>query len=97
MAPDTFARERLGWWSPVVTEKLDYALDKNAWDRCASDDEKPEGEKTAYGVKFAADGSAVCLCGAVIPKGRPGAGIADRDAAHGARLRLAGRLAECPL
>ena len=41
MAPDTFARERLGWWSPVVTEKLDYALDKNAWDRCASDDEKP--------------------------------------------------------
>ena len=44
MAPDTFARERLGWWSPVVTEKLDYALDKNAWDRCASDDEKPEGK-----------------------------------------------------
>lgn len=70
MAPDTFARERLGWWSPVVTEKLDYALDKNAWDRCASDDEKPEG-KTAYGVKFAADGSAVCLCGAVIPKDGP--------------------------
>lgn len=70
MAPDTFARERLGWWSPVVTEKLDYALDKNAWDRCASDAEKPEG-KTAYGVKFAADGSAVCLCGAVIPKDGP--------------------------
>ena len=37
MSPDTFARERLGWWSPVVTEKLDYALDKSAWDRCASD------------------------------------------------------------
>ena len=95
MAPDTFARERLGWWSPVVTEKLDYALDKNAWDRCASDDEKPEG-KTAYGVKFAADvGGVPVRCGH--PEGRPGEGIADRDAAHGARLRLAGRLAECPL
>ena len=70
MSPDTFARERLGWWSPVVTEKLDYALDKSAWDRCASDAEKPEG-KTAYGVKFAADGSVVCLCGAVIPKDGP--------------------------
>ena len=45
-------------------------LDKSAWDRCASDAEKPEG-KTAYGVKFAADGSVVCLCGAVIPKDGP--------------------------
>ena len=65
--PDTFARERLGWWSPVATETLDYAIDRKAWEACASDAEKPEG-KTAYGVKFAADGSAVCLCGAVIPK-----------------------------
>lgn len=68
--PDTFARERLGWWSPVATETLDYAIDRKAWDACASEDEKPEG-KTAYGIKFAADGSAVCLCGAVIPKDGP--------------------------
>ena len=68
--PDTFARERLGWWSPVATEHLDYALDRKAWAACASEDEKPEG-KTAYGVKFAADGSSVCLCGAVIPKEGP--------------------------
>ena len=68
--PDTFARERLGWWSPVATENLDYAIDRRAWEACASNDEKPEG-KTAYGVKFAADGSAVCLCGAVIPKEGP--------------------------
>ena len=68
--PDTFARERLGWWSPVATETLDYAIDRKAWEACASDAEKPEG-KTAYGVKFAADGSAVCLCGAVIPKDGP--------------------------
>ena len=68
--PDTFARERLGWWSPVATKTLDYAIDRKAWDACASEAEKPEG-KTAYGVKFAADGSAVCLCGAVIPKDGP--------------------------
>lgn len=67
---DTFARERLGWWSPAHTERIDYAIDKAAWDRCASDEAKPEG-KTAYGVKFAADGSAVCLCGAVIPVDAP--------------------------
>lgn len=68
--PDTFARERLGWWSPVAAENLDYAIGRRAWEACASNEEKPEG-KTAYGVKFAADGSAVCLCGAVIPKEGP--------------------------
>lgn len=68
--PDTFARERLGWWSPVAAENLDHAIDRRAWEACASNEEKPEG-KTAYGVKFAADGSAVCLCGAVIPKEGP--------------------------
>jgi len=70
MSADGFARERLGWWSPVLTEQSDKALDARAWAACASEAEKPEG-KTAYGVKFAADGSAVCLCGAVIPKDGP--------------------------
>lgn len=66
MAADTFARERLGWWSPIAEEKIDYAIDKDKWKACASTEMKPEG-KTAYGVKFSSDGSAVCLCGAVIP------------------------------
>lgn len=70
MDADTFARERLGWWSPVVTEKIEYAIPKKLWDACASDELKPEG-KTAYGVKFSADGSEVCLCGAVIPQDGP--------------------------
>lgn len=65
MPPDTFARERLGYWSPVATEKIDYAIDRNAWETCASTDLKPEG-KSAYGVKFTADASEVVLCGAVI-------------------------------
>ena len=70
MEPDTFARERLGWWSPAPAEQIEHAIDVTAWDKCASDEPKPEG-KTAYGVKFAADGSAVCLCGAVLPKNGP--------------------------
>lgn len=70
MSPDTFARERLGWWTPVVEHKEDYAIPPDVWDSCKSDEQKPEG-KTAYGVKFSADGSYVCLCGAVLPKDGP--------------------------
>lgn len=66
LAPDMFARERLGWWTPVVEHKEDFAIDAKAWDKCKSDDPKPEG-KTAYGVKFSPDGAFVSLCGAVIP------------------------------
>jgi hypothetical protein len=65
MPPDTFARERLGWWTPVVEHTEDYAIQQDVWDACASDAPKPDG-KTAYGVKFTADGSEVCLCGAVV-------------------------------
>lgn len=67
MDPDTFARERLGWWSPITDHKLDYAIPVELWDGCRSDAEKPEG-KTAYGVKFSPDGAEVALAGAVIPK-----------------------------
>lgn len=70
MSSDGFARERLGWWTPAVTERKDLAIPEDVWDACASDELKPEG-KTAYGVKFSADGSEVCLCGAVIPKDGP--------------------------
>ena len=67
MDADTFARERLGWWSPVIEDRIDYAIDAKAWAACASALPKPEG-KTAYGGKLAADGSSFCLVGAVIPK-----------------------------
>jgi hypothetical protein len=66
MPADTFARERLGWWSPVVEkEEIPTVIKADAWDACRSTEMKPEG-KTAYGVKFSADGSLVCLCGAVV-------------------------------
>lgn len=67
MSPDGFARERLGWWPPILDHKEDYAISPRLWDDCKSEEKKPEG-KTAYGIKFLPDGSEVCLCGAVIPK-----------------------------
>lgn len=66
MSADGFARERLGWWCPVLENVTDHAIDIKAWDSCKSSEPKPEG-KTAYGVKFSPDGSLVSLCGAVIP------------------------------
>lgn len=67
---DGFARERLGWWTPVVDRRQELAIDAAAWKKCRSMARKPEG-KTAYGVKFSPDASEVCLCGAVIPKEGP--------------------------
>ncbi|MCR5370351.1 MAG: hypothetical protein K6E83_06540 [Clostridium sp.] len=65
MSKDGFCRERLGWWSPILEQRTEYAIDAALWDSCRSDEPKPEG-KTAFGVKFTADGAEVCLCGAVI-------------------------------
>ena len=65
MSSDGFARERLGWWCPLLEHKEDYAIDKTIWESCASNKPKPDG-KTAYGVKFSSDGASVCLCGAVL-------------------------------
>lgn len=61
-----FARERLGWWQPQVVSKQEYAVNHDAWKKCMSSERAPQG-KRAYGIKFSADGSEVCLCGAVIP------------------------------
>ena len=49
---------------PIAKTVIDKAIPEELWDACASDELKPDG-KTAYGVKFSADGTEVCLCGAV--------------------------------
>ena len=64
MADDTFAREHLGYL-PKKTVIANYAIDAKAWDACMTSNIKPDG-KTAFGVKFSADGSEVCLSGAVL-------------------------------
>lgn len=66
MAPDMFARERLGWWSPEITEHADHVLDAAKWQKCSSSTSFEVPSKTAYGVKFSPDGAVVCLAGAMI-------------------------------
>lgn len=68
---DGFARERLGWWSPVLTHAEAYAIPAELWDGCRSYEQKPESGKTAYGIKFSPDGAAVVLAGAIIPAAGP--------------------------
>lgn len=64
MAADTFARERLGWWSPTAGKPL-TAIAEASWD-ALSTETPPEGGKTAYGVRFAVDGSEVSLAVALL-------------------------------
>lgn len=65
MPADSFAREHLGYL-PKSMGQANYAIDKEAWEKCRSSVEQSGGIKTAYGVKFTADGSYVCLSGAVL-------------------------------
>ena len=59
MSRDGFARERLGWWSPTAG-CVQTVIDAAKWQACAVDGSN-EPERTAYGVKFAPDGSEVML------------------------------------
>lgn len=78
MSPDGFARERLGWWSPVLAKVQEHAIEAAAWDACKTTKPKPEG-KTAYGVKFSPDGAEVALCGAVLgPDGKARISLIER-------------------
>lgn len=70
MSPDGFARERLGWWAPTITQKEAYLIPESLWDSCKSSEVRPDG-KLAYGIKFSPDGAEVCLCGAVVPEEGP--------------------------
>lgn len=63
MSSDGFARERLGWWSPVGSSKA--AIDDyEKWEACATSEPLKDGIPS-YAVKFSPDGSigvlAVCL------------------------------------
>ena len=84
LSKDGFARERLGWWAPALEHKEEYAIPTDVWNACCSEEPKPEG-KTAYGIKFSADGSTVALCGAVIPDNGPAriSLIEQRPTGHG--------------
>lgn len=74
--PVAAAQEYLGYWLPEVQLGADPpVLLPGEWDGCrvAAAPAPCEGERVAYGVKFAPDGSTVCLAAAVQPpaKGAP--------------------------
>lgn len=63
---DGFARERLGWWSSVDVEHL---IMRDDWMACGVRETGiKEGDKRAYGVKFATDGSSASVAIAVQPE-----------------------------
>lgn len=60
MAPDKFARERLGWWSPTESA-VEHVIDAEAWALCETD-EPPEPRVTCAGVKFGPDRATLAYC-----------------------------------
>lgn len=69
MSKDGFARERLSFWYDVSEELR--AIKKKDWEDAATDRKLKEDEilKTAYAVKFSADGSVASLAVAVKTEG----------------------------
>ena len=54
MDEDTFARERLGWWTPRHT--VEYCIKPDEWNACKIDKPKEDGI-VCYAVKFSPDGA----------------------------------------
>ena len=55
MSPDTFARERLGWWSDK-TRTFERVIDPADWNACKVDNPSRDGI-VVYAVKFSPDGA----------------------------------------
>ena len=68
MSEDTFARERLGWWSPIAGLP-DFAISASRFEGLAVD-VAPTAGRAAYGVKFSPDGAEVSLAAARLHDGR---------------------------
>lgn len=94
LTPLGFAQERLGYWTPPATTKTELAINAKAWDACRSMEERPEGGKIAYGVKFTADGAEVVLAGCIMPDIRKGGGMIGTPLVEKQGLPLTG--AETP-
>ncbi len=67
-APDSFAREYLGWWDESAASAR-RVLTEDQWGACETKD-PPEGGTMAVGVKFGPDGSRVALAVCLRPDGR---------------------------
>lgn len=91
MAPDVFARERLGWWSPVGGAQ-NVALDGSKWLKCETGAPMTDG-KLAFGVKFAPDGGTVAISWArAVPGGGSYVELYDVRGAGGGTASIADML-----
>lgn len=63
-SPESFARERLGWWDVHTDSDTDFPTAD--WAQCASDNPPTEGY-AAYAIKFGFDGSHVSLAACLRP------------------------------
>lgn len=59
-APDSFAREYLGWWD-ASTAAVEHVIDAEAWALCETDDPPTDGLMCA-GVKFGCDRATLSAC-----------------------------------
>lgn len=59
-AADKFARERLGWWQPVISD-VPTVIDAEQWALCETDDPPFEGE-LFVGVKAGLDVTSLSVC-----------------------------------
>lgn len=64
MSADGFARERLGWWSPVLSMQ-ELLISRHAWESTTTTAPPPSHQKLAYGIRFTPDGRSVTLAAAV--------------------------------
>lgn len=56
MDTDTFARERLGWWSKIEKAEVEHVIEDADWQACKIDNPSKDGT-VVYAVKFSPDGA----------------------------------------
>ena len=76
MAPDTFARERLGWWGNP-NELKDTVIEAADWNACLNEHPTKEGI-CVYAVKFSPDGATGAMAACYKPsEGKPFVFVVD--------------------
>lgn len=84
-APDSFAREYLGWWDARASS-VQHVLSVEEWGACKTDDPPADG-LMGVGVKFSPDGSRVAIAVCLKPQdGTPYVEVAKSEStSHGTR------------
>lgn len=94
MDADTFARERLGWWSKTITEQREHVIEPADWNACKTETPRKDGT-VVYAVKFSPDGAIGTLAACYKPdEGVPFVFVVDSRSMNGGLSWFADNLAE---